>query len=67
LLRHAFESLSPEGQILAKAIARTLPFWLPGTMIALAAGVAGWRRQRRRDEGQASGAVASMASLDQAG
>jgi hypothetical protein len=49
LLHHWFASLSPEGQAIAKAVGRSLPYWLPGIVIALLAGVAGRRRQRRED------------------
>jgi hypothetical protein len=50
LLRRAFDALSPQGQTLAKTIVRFLPYWLPGTVIALTAGVIGWRQQRRGED-----------------
>lgn len=59
LLHHWFASLSPEGQATAKAIGRSLPYWLSGTVIALPVVVAGRRRQRRQDaDGAASPRVA---------
>ncbi len=48
-LHHGFASLSPRGQSIAEAIGNSLPYWLPGTVIALTTGVA-WRRHQRRED-----------------
>ena len=54
-LHHAFDALSPDGRARAIAIGRFLPYWLPGTTIALIVALADWRHRRakRAEEAQA--------------
>jgi hypothetical protein len=49
LLHHWFALLSPKGQAIAIAVGRSLPYWLPCIPIALLAGIASRRSQRRKD------------------
>lgn len=55
LLHHGYASLSPKGQAIAKAIAGSLPYWLPGTAIAVGVAIAASRRKRRGDADDGKG------------
>ena len=49
LLQHGYAALSPKGQAIARAIGGSLPYWLPGTVIAVVVAVSASRRRRRDD------------------